>query len=158
MEINLGDTGGKLYYRILFYNYEDVIEFHDDLLQKFYGKIAFDQYIRIYDASTGDLIGTSKIWNGQHMDNNNQYNGDYRLHSLDEFQDCIIGLYYSIDVSGDEALADLEEGKTYTYINTVEWENVGKDSAEAQVTNSEATLKKVSTRPTKMEKIWSITM
>ena len=60
VEINLGDTGGKLYYRILFYNYEDVIEFHDDLLQKFYGKIAFDQYIRIYDASTGDLIGTSK--------------------------------------------------------------------------------------------------
>ena len=144
VEINLGDTGGKLYYRILFYNYEDVIEFHDDLLQKFYGKIAFDQYIRIYDASTGDLIGTSKIWNGQHMDNNNQYNGDYRLHSLDEFQDCIIGLYYSIDVSGDEALADLEEGKTYTYINTVEWKNVGKDSAEARVTNSEATLKKVS--------------
>lgn len=121
-----------------------MIEFHDDLLQKFYGKIAFDQYIRIYGASTGDLIGTSKIWNGQHMDNNNQYNGVYRLHSLDEFQDCIIGLYYSIDVSGDEALADLEEGKTYTYINTVEWENVGKDSAEARVTNSEATLKKVS--------------
>ena len=26
VEINLGDTGGKLYYRILFYNYEDVIE------------------------------------------------------------------------------------------------------------------------------------
>ena len=65
-------------------------------------------------------------------------------------QDCIIGLYYSIDVSGDEALADLEEGKTYTYI-TRGMEGVGKDSAR-RVTNSEATLKKVSTK-TKMEKI-----
>ena len=77
---------------------------------------------------------------------------------MDEFQDCIIGLYYSIDVSGDEALADLEEGKTYTYINTVEWENVGKDSAEAQVTNSEATLKKVSYQTNENGEIWSITM
>lgn len=142
VDIDLGDTGGKLYYRILFYNYEDAIEFHDDLLQKFYRKIAFDQYIRIYNASTGELIGTSKIWDGQHMDNGNQYYGDYRLHSLDEFQDCIIGLYYSIDVSGDEALADLEEGETYTYTNTVEWIGVDKDSTTAHVTNSEPTLKK----------------
>lgn len=143
VDIDLGDTGGKLYYRILFYNYGDVIEFHDDLLQKFDGKIAFDQNLRIYDAATGELIGTAKIW-GQHIDNNGKYWGNYKLYDLDEFQDCVIGLYYSIDVSGDEALAELGEGETYTYTNTVEWTSVDEDSTEAHVTNSEPTLKKAS--------------
>ena len=51
-------------------------------------------------------------------------------------------LYYSIDVSGDEALAELEEGETYPYNNTIDWTGVDQDSATANVTNSEVTLKK----------------
>ena len=66
------------------------------------------------------------------------------MKNLDQFQDCVIGLYYSIDVSGDEALTGLGEGETYTYTNTVEWTNVDADSATAQVTNSERTLSKES--------------
>lgn len=100
VDIDLGDTGGRIYYRILFYNYGDVIEFHDDLLQEFDGKIGFDQNMRIYDAATGEIIGTAKIW-GQHIDSSGKYYGNYKLYDLDEYQDCIIGLYYSIDVSGD---------------------------------------------------------
>ena len=141
VDIDLGDTGGRIYYRILFYNYGDVIEFHDDLLQEFDGKIGFDQNMRIYDAATGEIIGTAKIW-GQHIDSSGKYYGNYKLYDLDEYQDCIIGLYYSIDVSGDEALADLEEGETHTYTNTVEWTGVGGDSSTAHVASSEPTLKK----------------
>ena len=143
----MGDTGGRLYYRILFYNYTDEIQFHDDMLEKFYklasgtSYIAFDSQLRIYNAATGKLEQTVKIW-GAHMDNNGQYNGNYRLYDLSQYKDCIIGLYYSIDVSGDKALADLAEGETHAYTNTVEW-MYGKDSTTANVTNSEQTLKKV---------------
>ena len=141
VDLDLGDTGGRLYYRILFYNYDDVIEFHDDLLQKFDGKVSFDQNMRIYDAATGELIGTAKIW-GQHINNDGKYYGNYKLYDLDEFQNCIIGLYYSIDVSADPALADLAEGENLTYTNTVKWTGVDTDSATANVTDSELTLKK----------------
>ena len=147
-DLDLGDTGGRLYYRILFYNYTDAIQFHDNMLQEFYqlandtSYIAFDSQLRIYNAATGKLEQTVKIW-GAHMDNGNQYNGNYRLYDLSQFKDCIIGLYYSIDVSGDEALADLAEGKTHAYTNTVTWDDDKTDSTTANVTNSEQTLKKV---------------
>lgn len=148
VNIDLGDTGGRLYYRILFYNYTDAIQFHDDMLQEFYqlangtSYIAFDSQLRIYDAATGQLEQTVKIW-GAHMDNNGQYYGNYRLYDLSQYKDCIIGLYYSIDVSGDKALADLAEGDTLTYTNTVTWDDDKTDSTTANVTNSEQTLKKV---------------
>ena len=145
VNIDLGDTGGRLYYRILFYNYTDAIQFHDDMLQEFYqlangtSYIAFDSQLRIYDAATGQLEQTVKIW-GVHMDNNGQYNGNYRLYDLSQFKDCIIGLYYSIDVSQDPAW---ENGDTLTYTNTVTWDDDKTDSTTANVTNSEQTLKKV---------------
>ena len=148
-DLDLGDTGGRLYYRILFYNYTDEIQFHDDMLEKFYklasgtSYIAFDSQLRIYNAATGKLEQTVKIW-GAHMDNNGQYNGNYRLYDLSQYKDCIIGLYYSIDVSGDKALADLAEGETHAYTNTVDLGLDDKtDSTTANVTNSEQTLKKV---------------
>ena len=144
-DLDLGDTGGRLYYRILFYNYTDAIQFHDNMLQEFYqlandtSYIAFDSQLRIYNAATGQLEQTVKIW-GVHMDNNGQYNGNYRLYDLSQFKDCIIGLYYSIDVSQDPAW---ENGDTLTYTNTVTWDDDKTDSTTANVTNSEQTLKKV---------------
>ena len=143
-KLDLGDTGGRLYYRILFYNYGDTIEFHDDMLQEFYqlahgtSYIAFDSQLRIYNAATGKLEQTVKIW-GAHMDNDGQYYGNYRLYDLSRYKDCIIGLYYSIDVSQDPAW---EEGKPLTYTNTVTWDDDKTDSTTANVTNSQPTLKK----------------
>lgn len=139
VDIDLGDTGGRIYYRILFYNYTDVIEFHDDLLQKFDGKISFDQNLRIYDVLTGE-VRTVKTWN--YLDSSGKYHGNYQLHDLGQFKGCIIGLYYYIDVSGDEALADLGEGETLDYTNTVTWAGVGSDSSTAHAANGEPTLKK----------------
>ena len=162
-DLDLGDTGGRLYYRILFYNYTDEIQFYDDMLEKFYklasgtSYIAFDSQLRIYNAATGKLEQTVKIW-GAHMDNNGQYNGNYRLYDLSQYKDCIIGLYYSIDVSGDKALADLAEGDTLTYTNTVTWDDDKTDSTTANVTNSEQTLKKVGVQPTRTARPWSPTM
>lgn len=145
VDIDLGDTGGKLYYRILFYNYGDTISFHDDMLQRFDGNITFEQQMRIYDVLTGE-VRTVKTWH--YLNSDGKYQGNYTLNNLGQFKDCIIGLYYSIDVSGDEALAKLGEGETYTYNNTIEWTGVGEDSAAANVTNSESTLTKQSVQET----------
>ena len=81
-----------------------------------------------------------KTWN--YLNSTGKYNGKYTLNNLWQFKDCIIGLYYSIDVSGDEALADLTEGETLAYTNTVEWTGIGEDSTTANVTNSQKTLEK----------------
>ena len=145
VDIDLGDTGGKLYYRILFYNYGDTISFHDDMLQQFDGKIAFEQQMRIYNVLTGE-VRTVNTWH--YLNSDGKYHGNYTLNNLGQFKECIIGLYYSIDVSGDEALAALEEGETHTYNNTIEWTGVGTDSATANVTNSESTLTKQSVQET----------
>ena len=144
VNIDLGDTGGKLYYRILFYNYGDTISFHDDMLEQFDGNIAFEQ-MRIYNVLTGE-VRPVKTWD--YLNSEGKYQGNYTLYNLGQFKECIIGLYYSIDVSGDEALAALEEGETHTYNNTIEWTGVGKDSATANVTNSESTLTKQSVQKT----------
>ena len=146
VNIDLGDTGGKLYYRILFYNYGDTISFHDDMLQQFDGNIAFEQQMRIYNVITG-AVRTVKTWD--YLDSVGKYYGNYTLNNLGQFKDCIIGLYYSIDVSGDEALAELGEGETHTYNNTIKWTGVGEDSAAADVTNSGSTLTKDSVQATK---------
>ena len=145
VDIDLGDTGGKLYYRILFYNYGDTISFHDNMLEQFDGKIAFEQQMRIYNVLTGDV---RTVTTRDYLNSDGKYDGDYTLNNLGQFKDCIIGLYYSIDVSGDEALAELGEGETHTYNNTIEWTGVGKDSAAAKVTNSESTLTKQSVQET----------
>lgn len=142
VNIDLGDTGGKLYYRILFYNYGDTISFHDNMLQQFDGKIAFEQQMRIYNVLTGD-VRTVKTWD--YLDSDGKYHGDYTLYNLGQFKDCIIGLYYSIDVSGDP---ELEGKETYSYTNTINWDDVGTDSATANVTNSESTLTKQSVQKT----------
>lgn len=142
VNIDLGDTGGKLYYRILFYNFGDSISFHDDMLEKFYGHITFHNLFMYCDAATGNRFTAQTK---SYLDDTDASNGNYTLKNLDRFKDCIIGLYYSIDVSGDEALAELEEGETYTYHNTIDWTGVDQDSATANVTNSEVTLKKEST-------------
>ena len=146
VNIDLGDTGGKLYYRILFYNYGDTISFHDDMLEQFDGNIAFEQQMRIYNVITGD-VRTVNTW--RYLNSQGKYHGNYTLYNLGQFKECIIGLYYSIDVSGDEALAELGEGETHTYNNTIEWTDVGKDSAAANVTNSDSTLTKDSVQATK---------
>ena len=137
VDIDVGDTDGRIYYRILFYNFGDTISFHDDMLQQFNGHISFDS-IKIYDAITGEIVETVKVWSGEHFESN-PYWGNYTLKNLGEFKGNIIGLYYSIDVSGS-----LAEGETEIYTNTVEWEGAGKDSATANVTHSMPTVQKES--------------
>lgn len=139
VNIDLGDTGGKFYYRILLYNYGDSVTLHDTMWQQFDGNVTFNQTMYIYNVITGER-STAKTWN--YLNSTDKYNGKYTLNNLGQFKDCIIGLYYSIDVSGDAALANLPEGETYTYNNTVTWEDVGTDSATANVTNSQKTLEK----------------
>lgn len=141
VEINLGDNGGRLYFRILFYNYGDSISFHDNLLEQFDGSWSVDQNMKIYDTTTGE-VSNVKTWD--YLDSGGRYQGNYQLNNLGQFRDCVIGLYYSIDVSGDEALAGLADGETYTYTNTVEWTGVSSDSTEAEVINGEVTLRKFS--------------
>ena len=85
------------------------------------GNVHLIKNIRIYDVITGEMK-TVKTWD--YLDSSGKYHGNYTLHDLGQFKDCIIGVYYSVDVSGDEALAGLDEGETYAYTNTVEWADI----------------------------------
>ena len=135
VNIDVGDTDGRIYYRILLYNFGSKIELHDNMWRDI--NVAFDS-IKIYDAITGEIVETVNVWSGEHFESN-PYWGDYTLKNLDEFKGNIIGLYYSIDVSGS-----LAEGERATYTNTVQWKGVGENSATATVTHSTPTVQKES--------------
>ena len=135
-KVNLGDTGGRLYYRILLYNYTDTVELHDNLWEKFGGKVTFDQKLYIYDLTNGEY---QTVNTRDYLGSSDRYPGNYTLHNLKNFPDRVIGLYYSIDVS-----EDVGEGQTNTYTNTVKWGEDLTDSTRAEVTNNKPTLEKAS--------------
>lgn len=136
--IDVGDTDGNIYYRILLYNFGDEISLQDTMwATQNGGNISVDS-IQVYDPITGNLLETLEIWGGDgHFGKVNDYNGIYNLKNLAAYRGCIIGLYYHVDAS-----AQVAEGETKTITNTVEWIGVDDDSATAQVTNSGATLEK----------------
>ena len=140
-KVNLGDTGGRLYYRILLYNYTDTVELHDNLWEQFDGKVTFDQNLYIYDLTNGTY---QTVKTRDYLNSGDTYHGNYTLRNLKNFPDRVIGLYYSIDVSEDPEWEKVGEGQTQTYVNTVKW---GKDlsaSTTAEVTNNKPTLEKAS--------------
>ena len=136
--IDVGDTDGNIYYRILLYNFGDTIKLQDTMwATQNGGNISVDS-IQVYDPITGNLLETLEIWGVDgHFGKENDYYGIYNLKNLAAYRGCIIGLYYHVDVS-----AQVAEGETKTITNTVEWIGVDDDSATAQVTNSGATLEK----------------
>lgn len=137
-EIDVGDTDGNIYYRILLYNFGDEISLQDTMwAEQNGGNISVDS-IQVYDPITGNPLETLKIWGADgHFGKENDYYGIYNLKNLAAYRGCIIGLYYHVDVS-----AQVAEGETETITNTVNWIGVDNDSATAQVTNSGATLEK----------------
>lgn len=136
--IDVGDTDGNIYYRILLYNFGDEISLQDTMwATQNGGNISVDS-IQVYNPITGNLLETLEIWGGDgHFGKENDYYGIYNLKNLAAYRGCIIGLYYHVDVS-----ANLPQGKTETITNTVEWIDVAKDSVETTVTNSKPTLEK----------------
>ena len=137
-EIDVGDTDGNIYYRILLYNFGDEISLQDTMwATQNGGNISVDS-IQVYDPITGNLLETLEIWGADgHFGKEHDYYGIYNLKNLGAYRGYIIGLYYHVDVS-----AQVAEGETKTFTNTVEWIGVDDDSATAQVTNSGATLEK----------------
>ena len=137
-EIDVGDTDGNIYYRILLYNFGDEISLQDTMwATQNGGNISVDS-IRVYDPSTGEPCATLKVWGDDgHFGKVNDNYGIYNLKNLGAYRGYIIGLYYHVDVS-----AQVAEGETKTITNTVTWISVDDDSATAQVTNSGATLEK----------------
>lgn len=137
--MDVGDTDGNIYYRILLYNFGDEISLQDTMWATQYGwSVGFDS-IKVYDAATGDVLETLTIWGENGHLGSNPYWGTYTLKNLAAYRGCIIGLYYHVDVS-----ANLPQGETETITNTVEWTGVAKDSVETTVTNSKPTLEKES--------------
>lgn len=138
-KMDVGDTDGNIYYRILLYNFGDEISLQDTMWATQYGwSVGFDS-IKVYDAATGDVLETLTIWGENGHLGSNPYWGTYTLKNLAAYRGCIIGLYYHVDVS-----AQVAEGETKTITNTVEWTGVAKDSVETTVTNSKPTLEKES--------------
>lgn len=138
--IDVGDTDGNIYYRILLYNFGDEISLQDTMwATQNGGNISVDS-IQVYDPITGNLLETLEIWGADgHFGKEHDYYGIYNLKNLAAYRGCIIGLYYHVDVS-----ANLPQGETKTITNTVEWTGVAKDSVETTVTNSKPTLEKES--------------
>lgn len=136
--MDVGDTDGNIYYRILLYNFGDEISLQDTMwATQNGGNISVDS-IQVYDPITGNLLETLEIWGADgHFGKEHDYYGIYNLKNLGAYRGYIIGLYYHVDVS-----AQVAEGETKTITNTVEWIGVDDDSATAQVTNSGATLEK----------------
>lgn len=137
--MDVGDTDGNIYYRILLYNFGDEISLQDTMWATQYGwSVGFDS-IKVYDAATGDVLETLTIWGENGHLGSNPYWGTYTLKNLAAYRGCIIGLYYHVDVS-----ANLPQGETETITNTVKWTDVAEDSVETTVTNSKPTLEKES--------------
>ena len=138
-KMDVGDTDGNIYYRILLYNFGDEISLQDTMWATQYGwSVGFDS-IKVYDAATGDVLETLTIWGENGHLGSNPYWGTYTLKNLAAYRGCIIGLYYHVDVG-----AQVAEGETQTITNTVEWTGVAKDSVGTTVTNSKPTLEKES--------------
>ena len=138
--IDVGDTDGNIYYRILLYNFGDEISLQDTMwATQNGGNISVDS-IQVYDPITGNLLETLEIWGADgHFGKEHDYYGIYNLKNLGAYRGYIIGLYYHVDVS-----AQVAEGETKTITNTVEWTGVAKDSVGTTVTNSKPTLEKES--------------
>lgn len=138
-KMDVGDTDGNIYYRILLYNFGDEISLQDTMWATQYGwSVGFDS-IKVYDAATGDVLETLTIWGENGHLGSNPYWGTYTLKNLAAYRGCIIGLYYHVDVSANQP-----QGETQTITNTVEWTGVAEDSVDTTVTNSKPTLEKES--------------
>lgn len=138
--IDVGDTDGNIYYRILLYNFGDEISLQDTMwATQNGGNISVDS-IQVYDPITGNLLETLEIWGADgHFGKEHDYYGIYNLKNLGAYRGYIIGLYYHVDVS-----AQVAEGETKTITNTVKWTDVAEDSVGTTVTNSKPTLEKES--------------
>ena len=138
--MDVGDTDGNIYYRILLYNFGDEISLQDTMwATQNGGNISVDS-IQVYDPITGNLLETLEIWGADgHFGKEHDYYGIYNLKNLGAYRGYIIGLYYHVDVS-----ANLPQGETKTFKNTVKWTDVAEDSVETTVTNSKPTLEKES--------------
>ena len=138
--MDVGDTDGNIYYRILLYNFGDEISLQDTMwATQNGGNISVDS-IQVYDPITGNLLETLEIWGADgHFGKEHDYYGIYNLKNLGAYRGYIIGLYYHVDVS-----AQVAEGETKTITNTVKWTDVAEDSVETTVTNSKPTLEKES--------------
>lgn len=137
--MDVGDTDGNIYYRILLYNFGDEISLQDTMWSKaegWQGSVVFDS-IQVYNPFTNEVLYSLKPWD--YLSKEQEYYGSYKLSRLGDYKGYIIGLYYHIDVNVNN---NLPQGETKTFTNTVEWIGVDDDSATAQVTNSGATLEK----------------
>ena len=137
--IDVGDTDGNIYYRILLYNFGDEIFLQDtmwSIKEGWQGSVVFDS-IQVYDPFTNEVLYSLKPWD--YLSKEQEYFGIYKLSGLGDYKGYIIGLYYHIDVNVNN---NLPQGETKTFTNTVEWIDVAKDSVETTVTNSKPTLEK----------------
>lgn len=140
-KMDVGDTDGNIYYRILLYNFGDEISLQDTMWSKaegWQGSVVFDS-IQVYNPFTNEVLYSLKPWD--YLSKEQEYYGNYKLSGLGDYKGYIIGLYYHIDVNANN---NLPQGETKTFKNTVKWIDVAEDSVDTTVTNSKPTLEKES--------------
>lgn len=141
VEVERGDSGGVLHYRIRLYDYMPDATVTDTLPQ---GATFLKDSVRLFvhsttDGSVREITGTDFSYHlttaaaGQTV--------TFTLAHLNYLSDAVLDICYDVSIADDPAWNTEEEPDSLTYRNTVEWDGE-TDSTETQVSNHKATLEK----------------
>ena len=141
VEVERGDSGGVLHYRIRLYDYKPDAIVTDTLPQ---GATFLEDSVRLFvhsttDGSVREITGTDFSYHLTTAAADQTVT--FTLAHLNYFPDAVLDICYDVSIADDPAW-NAEEGKdSLTYQNTVEWDGE-TDSTETQVSNHKATLEK----------------
>lgn len=145
--IDLGDSGGIIHYRIMLYDFDSDTggETLTDTLGP--GMELVEGSVQLYRQSAAG-------GEPEKVDNTNSYylsytteetaNGtkiNFTLSRLTDHENYVLGIYYEVSVADDPAWANVADGGTLTYTNTVSW-NGKTDSTSTTVVNTKPTVTK----------------
>lgn len=141
VQVERGDSGGVLHYRIRLYDYMPDATVTDTLPQ---GATFLKDSVRLFvhsttDGSVREITGNDFSYHlttaaaGQTV--------TFTLAHLNYLSDAVLDICYDVSIADDPAWNAEEEPDSLTYRNTVEWDGE-TDSTETQVSNHKATLEK----------------
>lgn len=144
VEVERGDSGGVLHYRIRLYDYDCIMageEVTDTLPE---GATFLEDSVRLFTHSTTDDTVTER--DASYYLRGSSYDKDtnvvhFVLSNLADFPDAVLDICYDVSIADDPAWNAEKEPDSLTYRNTVEWDGE-TDSTETQVSNHKATLEK----------------
>lgn len=141
VEVERGDSGGVLHYRIRLYDYKPDAIVTDTLPE---GATFLKDSVRLFvhsttDGSVREITGTDFSYHLTTAAADQTVT--FTLAHLNYFPDAVLDICYDVSIADDPAWNAEKEPDSLTYRNTVEWDGE-TDSTETQVSNHKATLEK----------------